>query len=47
VTPWPVKARTGDDVINPADFLVHVRVSTWMQTLTLPDRVAYSSEIDF
>ncbi|MFI7064045.1 hypothetical protein ACIBL3_23865 [Kribbella sp. NPDC050124] len=47
MTTWPVKGRAGLDVIEPAVFLVQVRVSTWVQTLTLPDPAAYSAEIDF
>jgi hypothetical protein len=40
VTTWPVKARTGVDVIKTADSPVQVRLSTEAQTLTLPDRAA-------
>ncbi|MGW1342390.1 hypothetical protein ACWCOV_15190 [Kribbella sp. NPDC002412] len=47
MTTWPVKGRAGVDVIRSADFLVQVRVSTWVQTLTLSDPAAYSAEIDF
>jgi hypothetical protein len=47
VTTWPVKARAGVDVIKRPDSPVSVGVSTWTQTLTLPDPTAYSAEIDF